>query len=345
MGGGSAVWGKLQRWWHDRNLQSRIREHGWTAVYVGDYRTPPTWVYSVGFDGALDQPEIVIFDVPQESANAMMWEAFRSLGDGSLVLEDGKDWADEPDGRCVWRKVHPSQIDSPDGWLTFAGIQRARRTGRTFGLEAFQLVLCDAERRMPWEEDYDEHLRRRQPALWLPADPRDADVANPIEREARRLVRERGWTAVPIDGPDLHWAYTVGLPEDIGAPELILFGLNGEGCAHMLIDVQRHLRDGRLALEDGLRWDALGYELCWRRVHPEQYLGINWLHLAKEVRQQRTGGREAVEVFQAFAPDSAGRYPWEELCAPTMRAAQPQLFLAPEAEPHARRMLAAAGAL
>lgn len=337
---------ELRSWWIRRGLWGRVRKHGWTAVYVGDYTSAPTWAYSIGFDETLDQPEVIFFDVPQDAANGLMWTTFRALRDGTLVLEDGKDWTDAPEGRCVWRKVHPSQVDGPDGWFSLACKRRQERTGRRFGIEGFQLVLSDEKGLMPWDVGYDERLRPRQPALWLPGDEsREAWEMNPLEREARRLVGERGWTAVPIDGPELHWAYTIGLPESMDAPELISFGINGDGCAGMLIEIQCHLRDGRLVLEDGLRWNELGYELCWRRVHPHQYLGLNWLHLAKEVREERTGQRNEVDVFQAFVSDEAGLYPWDEGCDPDFRDLQPQLYLAPEVEPHARRMLAAANVL
>lgn len=62
--------------------------------------------------------------------------------------------------------MHPDWIDAPEGWFTFALWRRALRTGKTFGLEAFQLVLSDEAGHFPWDEGYDERLRPLQPALW-----------------------------------------------------------------------------------------------------------------------------------------------------------------------------------
>lgn len=160
---------RLRAEWHMRNTERRIRKHGWTAIYVGDFRTAPTWVYTVGFDDTLNQPEIIAFDVSQADANVMLWQAFEELKAGDLVFEDGKVWVEDEQARLVWRKVHPSQIDGADGWFAFAVERRRRRTGRAFGLEAFQLVLADQQRRLPWDDGYDERLRPLQPALWLPA--------------------------------------------------------------------------------------------------------------------------------------------------------------------------------
>ena len=36
------------------------------------------------------------------------------------------------------------------------------------GFEAYQLVLSDAEGKLPWEAGYDERLRPLQVALWDP---------------------------------------------------------------------------------------------------------------------------------------------------------------------------------
>ena len=159
---------KFLLWWHERDTLRRIRKHGWTAIYVGDYRTAPTWVYTVGFDETLDLPEILVFDVPKDAAIRLFWQVHSELKDGMLVLEDGKVWPENQEHPCVWRKVHPSQVEMDAGWLTLAIGRRWRRTGLGFGLEAFQLVLSDNEGRLPWEDDYDERLRPLQPALYLP---------------------------------------------------------------------------------------------------------------------------------------------------------------------------------
>lgn len=158
----------LRRRWHESDTDRRVRKHGWTAIYVGDYQTAPTWAYTVGLDESLDQPELIVFDAPQESVNALFWGAYEALKDGSLVLEDGLNWSEDHEHPCVWREVHPSQINCDDGWFTFAVIRRARRTHQMEGLRAFQFVLSDNDGKLPWEEGYDERLRERQPPLWLP---------------------------------------------------------------------------------------------------------------------------------------------------------------------------------
>jgi hypothetical protein len=136
------------------------RQPDWTAIYVGDYKQAPTWVYSVGFRSSLGQPEIIVFDLPRPVASRLVSVVHDELRDGRLILEDGREWA-SASTRCVWRKVHDDHLGE---WLTVAFVP-AMLAG---GLEAYQLVLSDAQGRLPWEDGYDERLRRLQPALWEP---------------------------------------------------------------------------------------------------------------------------------------------------------------------------------
>src|SRR5215218_2414031 len=85
--GRAAMLNWLLRKFHVSDTDRRIRKHGWTAIYVGDYSTAPTWVYTVGFDETLNQPEVIVFDVTQEIANQLLWMVFEELRSGSLVLK------------------------------------------------------------------------------------------------------------------------------------------------------------------------------------------------------------------------------------------------------------------
>ncbi|WP_397404276.1 DUF4262 domain-containing protein [Phenylobacterium sp.] len=309
-----------------RGLYRRVRKHGWAGLYVGAYGEAPAWAYSLGFDETLDQPEVVMFDVPRDIASGVLWQAFDDLKSGELRFEEGATWSMGEDHPPIWRKVHPSQISGVVGWLSLAQQRRFARTGQFSGLEAFQLVLPDPEGHYPWEPGYDEHLRPRQPALYLPEnDPQAFDMPAP-ERVARRLIGERGWTIVPVDGARLCWAYSVGLTEHIGGPDVIAFGPDGAAAHDKLIEVQKHLRERTLDIEDGLRWRGLGYEVCWRQVHESQIEEYDWFPLAKAFRSTRGEPQAPVRIFQLFVPDIDGLYPWEIGCDREMRDLQPKLF-------------------
>lgn len=315
---------RLLRWWYVRNTDRRIRKHGWTAIYVGDYSSAPTWVYTAGFTESLGQPELVIFDVPQADAMRLLWRAYDDLKQGVLVLEDGKRWlADETEKPIIWREVHSTQVRSPAGWFTLAVTRTALNTDQSSGPKVFQLVLSDGDGRLPWEPGYDERLRNRQPALYLPATDYGDESLSPPEQEALRIADERGWSLMKVES-DLPRAYTIGLVE-AGQPELVAF-LPADIAAALLNEAQGCLARGELTLTDGLGWNLLEKEFCWRKVDESQYLGLSVFRLAKLRHHKRLGRREPVAAYQLFMPDHNGRYPWEPGCHKIMRNTQPLLF-------------------
>lgn len=317
---------KIRQGWRQREVEDRIRRHGWAGTSVGGGAGAPSWVHTSGFDETLDQPELVLFDTPLDIANGLFWRAFKDLKAGELRLEDGAPWIVEGERYGVWRSVHPSQVDGPDGWLATAVDRRARRIGQRAGLRAFQLVAPSEGGQFPWDDGYDESIRFRQPALYLPADDYGDAPLGPLERHALRLVRERGWDIVLVDGPLLKWAYTVGLSDTPGLPELIAMLPSANGAANILRDALARVRSGELVLEDGLRWDGLGFECCWRKVHESQFMALNVMFVTKLRDEHRTGRRRALESFQLFLPDDGGRYPWEPGCREGLVRTQPLLF-------------------
>lgn len=161
---GMQLFDRLLRWWHEADTARRIRRHGFTIIYVGDYRTAPTWAYTVGFAETLGGPELVVFDVPKLAANDILSHMFHELKAGRLVIADG-DEALGADKRCIWRRVHTDQLNE---WLTLACLRLQARGANPRDLEAYQLVLSDADDRLPWEDGYEERLRDRQQMLYLP---------------------------------------------------------------------------------------------------------------------------------------------------------------------------------
>jgi hypothetical protein len=169
---GRAMFDAIRRRYHHWDTARRIRRHGWTGIYVGDYQSAPSWAYTIGFQGALGAPEIILFDVPKESANALFHEAFRQLKFGELVLCDGEPWVlpgvEKP---IVWRKVHASRLydnDPENPWLGIAEDMARILVPEKGPIAAFQLVLSDGEGQLPWEPGYDERLRPLQRELYLP---------------------------------------------------------------------------------------------------------------------------------------------------------------------------------
>jgi hypothetical protein len=152
--------------YHRWDIRRRIRKHGWTGTYVYGDEVP--FSYTTGFREALDQPEIIAFGLDPEAGNGLFWTAFQQLKAGELTLRDLDEWhLDWEDGpRMVWRAVHCSQIRRK---FFNVAIWRSDSLGLSReGLKAFQLVVSDASRIMPWEEGYDQDYRPIQQELWRP---------------------------------------------------------------------------------------------------------------------------------------------------------------------------------
>lgn len=165
--------------------------------------------------------------------------------------------------------------------------------------------------------------------------------ADRMERDVLRVVRERGWTIVPVEGP-LPWAYSIGFPSSVGAPEVICFA-PAMGAARILSDTHAHLADRRLVLRDGLVWDGLGFPSCWRKVHESQVMGFQWMRLAKAHAEAEAGARVDIEAYQLFLPDVSDLYPWDDGCHPQMREMQPLLFMPLDPDNHPPRARGGAG--
>lgn len=127
--------GALRRMYHRWDTTKRVRQLGWTAIYVGDYETAPTWAYTIGFHSTFGAPEVVAFDIPKATANGLFQEIYGDLRAGRFVMRDGEEWRPgEHEAPLIWREVHPSRLydnDPENSWLglaeTFAAILAPER--------------------------------------------------------------------------------------------------------------------------------------------------------------------------------------------------------------------------
>jgi len=162
----------VQRAYHRWDTKRRIRRRGWTGIYVGDYQSAPTWAYTIGFHASLGAPEVIVFDLPKASANAIFHEIQSDLKAGKLVMRDAEAWRPgEFEHPVVWRQVHASRMydgDPENPWLGLAETLGAIFAPEKGPITAFQLVMSDHGGHLPWEPQYDERLRSLQRELYLP---------------------------------------------------------------------------------------------------------------------------------------------------------------------------------
>jgi len=123
-----------------------------------------------------------------------------------------------------------------------------------------------------------------------------------------------------------NFAYSVGFPDTVGQPEVIVFGLSNEIMGFMINETLRRCRAG-LALADGVRVEGLleGHICIVRAIGAEN---IDRDHFNSAMwYQRRRSGTEMAEAFQIVWPGASdGLFPWDAGCADIVREAQPALY-------------------
>ena len=149
---------------------------------------------------------------------------------------------------------------------------------------------------------------------------------NDYERGVLHNVERHGWhcTSVTQGKPDksfVPFSYTVGLFERFGAPELIIFGLDGN-TAHSIFSTYAN----RLWVSDPIPLDApcddliKDYSCAFVQVPRSRYnefvLSALWFYAEVDF-----------PLYQVVWPNSEDAYPWTPGASPDFMSQQPVLAL------------------
>lgn len=125
------------------------------------------------------------------------------------------------------------------------------------------------------------------------------------------------------DGPG--FAYSVGLFQSFGHPEIIIFGLSLELMHRLINDLGQMIRAGERFDDHSSSSDPLeGYRIRFRQVAP----GARDYYFGAAVRFY---GDEEFPSLHCIWPDRLGRYPWDTEANDAYRRLQPMLTDGPEA--------------
>lgn len=156
---------------------------------------------------------------------------------------------------------------------------------------------------------------------------RETDAA--FEQKIIANVREHGCHITLVSDPDGDvppFAYSVGFPETLGQPEVIVFGLPADVMRFVINETMRKCREG-FRLEDGAELDGLldGHVCVACAVAPE-YLTRDYFNSAMWFRRH-VAGEEMDAAFQIVWPGvEDGLFPWDDGCADVVRDLQPCLI-------------------
>src|SRR5262245_45695021 len=142
--------------------------------------------------------------------------------------------------------------------------------------------------------------------------------------QQRALLADLASTGVHIAHEDKRgeqpaFAYTVGMWQTFGQPEVIVIGLDDE-VAHDLLDNVAEQADAGRAFAAGQQHDGLvhGYPVRFLSVAAEQ--AAQWLPLVGWAYE-----RSDVPCVQLVYPDKQGRWPWQPDVREGFRRIQPVL--------------------
>lgn len=150
-----------------------------------------------------------------------------------------------------------------------------------------------------------------------------------LEQKIIANVRDHGCHINLVSDPDGNtptFAYSVGFPETLGQPEVILFGLPDDVMRFAINETMRKCREG-FRLDDGAEIDGLldGHVCVACTVAPE-YLTQDYFASAMWFRQLTTGEKMDA-AFQIVWPGvDDGLFPWDDGCADVVRDLQPCLI-------------------
>jgi hypothetical protein len=150
-------------------IHGAIEKHGYFTMAVMSTPTTPSWAYTIGF---LERghPELVVVGLSAESAHGFISQAWRDTVDGH-PFEPGRQH------RRTWSK--PGCVDLAFVMLDLPDLQWEFPSDLTSALHTYyrsrggypcepavrQLVWPDLEGRLPWDEGFDETMRKYQPLL------------------------------------------------------------------------------------------------------------------------------------------------------------------------------------
>jgi Domain of unknown function (DUF4262) len=142
------------------------------------------------------------------------------------------------------------------------------------------------------------------------------------DRELLGRLEAHGWYVIKVGagGNEPAFAYSLGLYEKFGHPELILFGLDLDTMHQLINDAGEQIRSGR-RYEDGQQYIDLldDFPCVFRLVRPEEYDGhltySQWFYRGSEF-----------PALQMVWPDMNSRFPWDADFDERYRQDQPALY-------------------
>lgn len=172
----------------DKKFSADLEKFGWTVLLLEATDYLPSFAYTVGLWKNYKHPEIISFGLTTKTLHLILNEAGEIAKTGRTI-EVGKNYDDYfENSNTQFIKVDTRNISDYFG--------QAINYYKTTDFPTIQLVWTDRNNRFPWDKDYEEEFKYKQPLL-----DRNADFKF---REAKNLgvFTTRQW--LELGKPILH---------------------------------------------------------------------------------------------------------------------------------------------
>ena len=143
----------------EKKVIDDIKQYGWSIMHVFDDKNElPNFSYSVGIFHTFKQPEIIVYGMPNDSAQILINNVGSSLKDTDIV--EGKEYRGFINDQvpCVFRKVSQDHYKEHFGFNTWLY--------KNNDFPVMQLIWPDKGLKFPWDKGFDETKRQQQPLLF-----------------------------------------------------------------------------------------------------------------------------------------------------------------------------------
>jgi len=138
------------------------------------------------------------------------------------------------------------------------------------------------------------------------------------EAKVGKDIEEHGWHVIKVQSKDSKpsFAYSIGLFQSFGHPEILIVGLAPDTMHRMINNIGSDVTQGKAYHDGDVSGEILdGYECIFREVLSEHYRELFgwaiWHYKGTEFR-----------TLQCIWPDRNHRFPWEIECESGIREYQ-----------------------
>jgi len=142
----------------EKKVHDHIARFGWHAQIVTESKEGPAFAYSIGLYRTWQHPEILICGLGYDTMHQILSNIAREIKQGTRFA-DGDESAEILEGYCVAFR----QVQLPH-YRDYFGFALWYYQGPHFPV--LQCVWPDRYARFPWDDEYPESVRWRQPELW-----------------------------------------------------------------------------------------------------------------------------------------------------------------------------------